>query len=262
MANQGQRQDAIKQQSGNLAQPDPSVSVSTILVPQGAEYSAVCRGLRRIAQPPRVVAIPAGPKPSSQFLRQWLDHQASDRRQPQAILLMGLCGSLTARLRVADAVLYEMCSAGNRSGAKENDAICDPALTDWIGQRLQGRAERVKGVSCDRIICTAIEKQQLGRQSDAAVVDMEGWTTLTCLKQANLPGAILRVISDDCHHNLPNLNSVLDSNGNLTPRNLAMAMVRRPGPALHLIRGSLRGLAQLQTLTRQLFEYENEMLLR
>ena len=232
--------------------------VSTLLVPQGAEYGAVCRGLRRIDRPPTVVAIPAGPQPASRFLQQWLCGQPADRK-PQAVLLMGLCGSLTARLTVADAVLYEQCWAVRGapiapSIPEANDsAVCDPELTDWIAQRLQGQVERVKGASCDRVLCTAAEKQQLGQQSGADVVDMEGFAALTGLHQANIPGAMLRVVSDGCDRNLPNLNPALDADGNLKPHILALTLLQQPGPALQLIRGSLRGLAKLQTLTYQLF---------
>ena len=231
---------------------------STILVPKGAEYGAVCRGLRRIDRPPAVVAIPAGPKSASRFLQQWLCNQSADRT-PHAVLLMGLCGSLTARLTVADAVLYEMCRAVSGVSIasltpETNDlAVCDPELTDWIDQRLQGQVERVKGASCDRVICTATEKQQLGQQSGADVVDMEGFAALTDLRQAGIPGTMLRVISDGCDRNLPNLNLALDADGNLKPQTLALAMLQQPGPALQLIQGSLQGLAKLQTLTYQLF---------
>ena len=46
-----------------------SIPIDAILVPQGAEYKAVCRGLSRVnTTKPLVIQIPVGPKPLAIYL--------------------------------------------------------------------------------------------------------------------------------------------------------------------------------------------------
>ncbi|MBG1267203.1 phosphorylase, partial [Nostoc sp. WHI] len=83
--------------------------IDTILVPQGAEYKAVCRGLSGITGSiPTVLPIPVGMKPLLKYL-----HASQGNEQFLAaksrVLIMGLCGSLSDRYTVGDIVLYEDC---------------------------------------------------------------------------------------------------------------------------------------------------------
>lgn len=250
---------------GDLNQAAATAPVSTLLVPQGAEYRAVCDGLRRVAIAPAVVPIPAGLQPVAQFLADPVPangHPATARAtalptgSQAAVLLLGLCGSLTPDLAVGDIVLYQSCMHAIANSPQTDTPpwmTCDPALTDWIFQRLQGGAKLVRGISCDRVLCTAREKQQLGQQFRAAVVDMEGSAVLQHFNQLDIPTAILRIVSDDCHQDLPDLSAAFSSSGQLQPFPLARAMARQPQAALRLIRGSLQALAQLKAVTATLF---------
>lgn len=107
-----------------------------------------------------------------------------------------------------------------------------------------------RGVSCDRVITTLAEKRQLGDRYDAAVVEMEGTTLLRCLPDC--PIAILRVISDDCHHELPDISAAIGADGSLNVMTLVLSFLRRPVAALRLIRGSLQGLKALEYLAVEL----------
>jgi hypothetical protein len=79
---------------------------------------------------------------------------------------------------------------------------------------------------------------------------MEGSAILSALPQAQI--AMLRVVSDDCEHQLPDLSAAVGSQLRTLP--LITAMLRQPVGSLRLIRGSLRGLKALEQLTRRLFE--------
>ncbi len=206
--------------------------ISVILVPQGAEYQAVCRGIQSQVNPPEVIAIPAGGSVTPNLDR------VSDAGE---ILVMGLCGSLSPEFEVGRVALYRACI--DFAGQVKD---CDRALTQRLQTQLQ--VSPVLGLTSDRVICSAIEKRDLGETYCAEVVDMEGFAILS---QRSV--AMLRVVSDDLRGDLPNLSNVI-SNGKVQPMPLAKAMMQKPIAASRLIRGSLTGLRKLRQLAAELTE--------
>ncbi len=228
--------------------------IAAILVLQGAEYQAVCRGLRhaQVSLPVFPVAIgwPALRRSLAQL-------QQNGLKDPQPILLMGLCGSLSSQYQVGDLVLYQGCLLADGDQAPPlalHD--CDLPLTDQLDQRLRAQrlaVARVSGLTCDRVICTAAEKQQLGQTWQAGVVDMEGAIVLASLQSEGMAVAMLRVVSDDCLHAIPNLNAALMADGTLNSGALIRQFVKEPIAAARLIQGAIRGLNVLQSVTTRLF---------
>ena len=224
-----------------------SVPIDAILVPQGAEYQAICRGLSHIIHTPPVVPIPIGPEPLTRHLKKLQVGHFSHHQQLR-ILLMGLCGSLTHRYSVGDIVLYQACVYTNAVGRLHP---CDPTLTTLLQENLE-QTSLVKALTSDRLVWSADEKRHLGQIYGADVVDMEGFAALEVLS----PGvsvAMIRVVSDDCQHDLPNLTSALSPDGSLQPLPLGIGMIRQPMAATRLIKGALRGLQVLQKVTALLF---------
>jgi hypothetical protein len=220
--------------------------IQVILVPAGAEYQAVMRGLKAVPHAPPVVAVPAGPAAFRAFLETWEDRS---RFEDQGILLIGLGGSLSPQHSVGDGLLLEQvwdASAGD--GAKGYP--CDRTLTDELAQRLGVSVER--GVTCDRVITTVAEKGRLGNRYQAAVVDMESAVLLEAMPQAKV--AILRVISDDCSHDLPDISGAIGPDGKLRADTLARSFLKRPVAALKFISGSLQALKTLEQITLVLFQ--------
>jgi hypothetical protein len=227
-----------------------SPRIDVLLVPQGAEYATVCRGLQRCSGPlPLVQALPVGPLAVSRYLQNWVP-VAAESGSPKRVLLMGLCGSLNGNLRVGQRALYQSCSLNGDTEAQ----IFDVELATALYRALEPQIQWVNGLTSDRIICSAQEKQHLAQATGADVVDMEGYATLQALTPAGIAVAMLRVVSDDCHYDLPDLNPAIDATGTLQPLPLALGMLRQPIAAIRLIRGSLQGLQQLETLTYQLFQ--------
>ncbi|MBG1270431.1 phosphorylase family protein, partial [Nostoc sp. WHI] len=111
----------------------------------------------------------------------------------------------------------------------------------------------VKALTSDRVIWSAAEKRRLGETLAADVVDMEGFTALEFFNSAGVAVAILRVVSDDCHHDIPDLTPAINSDGSLRPLPLAMGLLRQPLAATRLIRGSLKALKMLKQVTNLLF---------
>lgn len=237
-----------------LSLPTPSLTlhnIQVILVPQGAEHQAVCRGLRGILRVTLVVLpIPVGSLSVTTHLEHL--HQEGWLTAGQNILVMGLCGGLVPDLCVGTPVLYEGCIT-TALEVDETFIECDRALTAEIHRSLSS-VQTVKAVTSDRVISRAIAKQQLAQTSGAAVVDMEGFTTLQLLTTWGVSVATLRVTSDDCQHDIPDLSHAFDANGSLKPAALTAAFLKHPIAALYLIRGSLKSLKILQNLTSELFK--------
>jgi purine-nucleoside phosphorylase len=208
--------------------------IQAILVCQGPEHKAVCQGLSRVSgEKPTVVSIPAGVS-VKQYLEEWLEARFLSQ---SAVLVMGLCGSLNPQYGVGDVVLYD-------NGEK---------FTSIIQQHLKQRVSLVTAWTSDRFIHSAPEKLSRGKANNADVVDMEGALIQEVLLQARVPVATVRVVSDGCHHNMPDLTSAINLQGKLETFPLALAMMRQPVAAVRLIRGSLRGLKVLEEVTVSLF---------
>ena len=214
--------------------------VNLILVPQGSEYQAVKRGLSRLTGVrPDIKAIPLGMAPLRRYLAGFENYSENK------ILLMGLCGALQANYRIGDIVLYQDCLY--QDSLKE----CDRTLLTEIGSLLGNRVSLVRGLTSDRLIWSAAEKRHLGEKSTANVEDMEGFAALEFFTTAKL--AILRVVSDDCRYDIPNLTTAISPDGALQPWSLARGLISQPLAATRLIRGSLQGLQVLQQVTTSLF---------
>ncbi len=224
------------------------MAIQVILVPAGAEYQAVMRGLKAVPHAPPVVAVPAGPAAFRAFLESWAGRS---RFANQAILLIGLGGSLSPQHSVGDGLLLEQVwDAAEGGGAKGYQ--CDRTLTGELAQRLGVPVGT--GVMCDRVITTVTEKRQLGDRYQADVVDMESAVLLEALPQAKV--AILRVISDDCSHDLPDIAGAIGPDGSLHADLLARSFLKRPIAALKFISGSLQAVKTLEQLTLTLFNSE------
>ncbi|WP_299490334.1 hypothetical protein [Acaryochloris sp. IP29b_bin.137] len=222
-----------------------------VFVPRGAEHRSVCKGLQSAGfSTAMVVPIPIGPQGVTQFLPSWL--QQSHGQTSSNALLMGLGGSLTDQLSIGDVVICQTCVDGTQ--VLDVPISCDAQILLSLSQRLAETVIPVTGVSCDRIIHTATEKRQLAQTHQADVVDMEGFSLLSGLQSTPISMGIVRVISDDVHHDLPDLNAAISPNGDLQMLPMAMGMLRQPLPALRLIQGSLKGLKQLEKVTTQLFK--------
>lgn len=227
------------------------LKIELILVPQGAEYRAVCGGLRQTLNPPTVFPIPVGAIAVVAHLEQL--HQAGMLNPGQQVLILGLCGGLRVDLVVGQSVLYEACltTDADQSGDR---LVCDRTLASTLQHTLPEAVQRVTAVMSDRVIWRATDKQQLAHHTGADVVDMEGFAAVQRLADWGLTVATLRVVSDDCQHDIPNLATAIDAQGALVPTAIAIAMMKQPVAALRLIRNSMRSLKLLQSLTTELFK--------
>jgi hypothetical protein len=111
------------------------------------------------------------------------------------IVSFGMAGALAETLTLGDWVI------GDRlTGAF--DALCDPRWVEALSRQLPGA--HVGTIHSDgRMIVDPAEKRLLGRADGALAVDMESHIAAQAAKDAGLPFAILRCISDEAAATLP-----------------------------------------------------------
>jgi hypothetical protein len=227
--------------------------IQTILVPQGSEYKAVCKGLMHLQSPQQgVLPIPIGSKPLIRYLEKLQQAGELPKDSQAKVLLMGLCGSLSPEYKVGDIVVYKECVYPSPSSTPLLQ-VCDTELTNFLSDKLKGKASLVRALTSDSLIYSALKKQHLGQKYNTEVVDMEGFAALEMLTKAGIAVAMVRVISDDSQYNLPNLNSAISADGKMETFPLAIGMMRQPIAATRLIWGALQGLQILQKVTTLLF---------
>lgn len=210
---------------------------TAILVPKGAEYKAVCQGVKTVKSPPVIFPIPMGVKPLTTYLQNWQKDHTIDR-----LLIMGLCGSLRPQYQIGDIVIYTDCLYNDQR------ISCDRPLTNYLLSKLP-KAHLVKGLTTDQVISQTKEKIILGEKYQADVVDMEGYAALDLLG-TKVHISIVRVISDNCDYNIPDITLAINSQGNLQPLKLAKVMLQDIPGAIRLIQGSLTGLKVLENVTK------------
>jgi nucleoside phosphorylase len=219
-------------------------ALDTILVPQGSEYQAVMKGWQKKPTCPSILAIPVGGKAVEKALLRELMSQKIGANSPQGIIVMGLAGSLSPQLKLGQVVLYRSCLD------LESDQLlfCDSSATGYLVEKLGHKVQLVEGLSSDRVITEAEEKQNLGKRYQVQVVDMEGAAILKFFAAQQVPVVILRVISDEINQSLPDLSQIYNSAGELQTWPLTKALISQPIAGFNLIRSSLYALKILEQL--------------
>ena len=229
----------------------PSVQISRllILVPQGAEYQAIVGVIKNNPHSPVILAIPMGKLAVNRYLQDW--RQNNPEFFPAGVILMGLGGSLSAEFGLGRAVVLESCLNYQNDQANQ-EQYSDRILTDWVEQKLGRNIRRVQGLTSDRVITDATEKQTLGKRFNCQVVEMEGSAVLSFFRQLGIPATIIRVISDEVGQSLPDLSKIYNNQGQLNAIALSLALGKQPLAGYKLIVGSLKSLKTLNKITKKL----------
>lgn len=222
-----------------------------VLVPQGAEYQAVQRGLAQARQKNLdLKALPMG----IGAVQAWLENFSLLASLPDSVLVFGVCGALVPTYGVGQGVVYGKCgnSQGQWHTCQPISEVLDCHKNPKISPQFQNWPT-VVALSSDRPLCTVSEKATWAAKTGAAVVDMEGFPLVDFFRRQGIPVAIVRVVSDASDRPIPDLTAAIAADGSLQPLPLLQSFLRQPLPAWHLISGSLRALAVLEKITAQLF---------
>jgi nucleoside phosphorylase len=207
--------------------------IDAVFVPRGAEERAVRAGLRR-----SVAIYPIGIGSSSATAAA---EAVIASGAPRHVLVTGLCGSLDARFRPGDILLY--------ASIEDTDGVplaTDSDLSAAIQRAVPGALSGIRALSVDHIVTRATEKRALAQHRGCHAIDMESLTLLARLHRAGSSVAVLRVVSDGVDDDLPDLNAVLDVAGHLDPKALARVCLFSPLATLRLTRGAFRALRALR----------------
>ncbi len=215
-----------------------------VLVPQGAEYTAVKRGLRRHALAGCQV-IPLRVGRAAIATPELVQVLANPVNRPAMAVVLGVCGGLAPGMAVGQVVVYDTCQ-------DETGAVY--ALDAQLRERLGNRWRSVQAMTTEQVICQAQAKQALAKRWGVQVVDMEGIPLVQQLQGLGIPVAMVRVISDGGDRDLPDLSRAFDPEGNLQPWFLLAAMLRQPLAAVHLVQGSLRALSVLAAIAPEVLQ--------
>jgi nicotinate-nucleotide adenylyltransferase len=153
--------------------------------------------------------------------RAFAERDAWPVRRPRLLILVGLAGGLTDRVRAGEAaVVSEVVSLDGAA-----------PLTSRLG------AEHVAIAQAPHIVSSVDEKRRLASRSGADLVDTESRAFAECAADAGIPWAIVRGVSDDASQALPpELAGLVDERGVTRPARIAAALLSRPGLISDLIR--------------------------
>ncbi len=149
-----------------------------------------------------------------------------ERNPSGDVLVIGISGALSPRVQFGETVL---CSG--IAGEAGDRIDCDPDFTTRLTERFAGRKTTFHtglGVTTNRVICSTAEKGRLHDTYGALTVDMESHAILKVAREAGLRTAVLRVVSDDARHDLPEMNAAFDADFNVRYLKMIAALVASP----------------------------------
>jgi len=185
-------------------------------VKTGARVGPICLGANDFV----LFASDMGPKTARSLANSVLDNTSSAHGataanpRPDAALIVGLCGGLTANLQQNTIVTYRECQSIDGNGTAYQ---CSPSHTERISRVVNwtgSSCESVVGITSHRIATDKSLRLELAR-SGAQTVDMESYEILAVAHKTGIPVAILRVVSDHLEMRLPDLNRAINEAGSL-----------------------------------------------
>jgi nucleoside phosphorylase len=164
--------------------------------------------------------------------------------KPDAVLIVGLCGGLTASLPEGRIVAYTECRSIE---ARKPLYECSKRLADSIPELLQSSnilCERVVGITSSWVATTPERRASLAKLG-ADVVDMESYSVLEPAAAAGIPAAVLRVVSDSADRELPDFNRALDNKGGIDWRKALRVALGSPLRTAKLFAANRRAMQHL-----------------
>jgi adenosylhomocysteine nucleosidase len=146
-------------------------------------------------------------------------------KAPAGVVSFGLACGLDPALPAGTLVVADEVLSGGQLW--RTDVSLSARLGGMTGHRCLG---------LERILASPVEKQLLGRETGAAVADMESGAVAEIAGAMGVPFAVLRVICDPAGLALPPAALVaLDPTGHIAPAALAWSILTHPGQIWSLL---------------------------
>ena len=165
--------------------------------------------------------------------------------RPDAVVIVGLCGGLTASLPEGRIVAYTECRS---TDATKPLLRCSATIIDSIVELLKSSSvvcDRVVGITSPRFATTPDQRGVLA-QHGAAVVDMESYLVLETAAAAGVSTVVLRVISDSFYRRLPDFNRALNADGGLDGWKALKVALGSPIKTARLLAANKRAMQHLE----------------
>ncbi|HEU5367717.1 MAG TPA: hypothetical protein VFU69_04615 [Ktedonobacterales bacterium] len=189
--------------------------------------------------------------------------------QPTAVLSLGFCGALAAKLRAGDLVVCSQLLAllTMPSPLRPSPSIgmlnCDDNLVRQALQvdmpqtwgyvhALRGRCVRPVGGGCLTVPSAASHRQVkewLSWNFTGAIVDMESFWLGTLAQEAGVPFLAVRSVSDPLGESLPPLDGLVDAFGRTKMKAMSCYLLGHPITAGGLVRLGLHARRAQKSLT-------------
>jgi len=194
-----------------------------------------------IAGGPEALAICGG---AETLLRQLAAAAAFTR----LTISFGICGGLDPALRTGDVVV------GTHVVADGVSMMTDQIVAQELAARLAAAGERVSlGVvaGVDAPVLTRLAKAELRRVTEASSVEMESQIAARFTAARNAPFAVLRVVCDPAHRELPHLvTKAMKPDGGINVRAVAFGAMTSPAQTASLITATRETATAFATLRR------------
>jgi adenosylhomocysteine nucleosidase len=142
-----------------------------------------------------------------------------DNFEPRLVVVCGYAGALSATLRVGDVLL------ASEVVEPADELRWRTAVPAELGDLPVGRL-----VTVSRLIATSADKRSLARQTGAVMVDMESAAIAEACKEARVPCAVVRAISDTAETELSKATAtIITVGGRVLFWELLAAVFRAPG---------------------------------
>ena len=165
-------------------------------------------------------------------------------RRPDAVLVIGLCGGLTASLTENKIVAYTDCLTTEPS---KPPLQCSTTITNALVDLLLSQGipcERAVGITSPLIAVTRDDKLALAKFG-ANAVDMESYEILAVAAQAGIPATVLRVVADTPATKMPDFNRALNQDGGLDGRKALRIALISPIKTARLLGANKRAMSHL-----------------
>jgi adenosylhomocysteine nucleosidase len=136
-----------------------------------------------------------------------------------ALISIGFAGALIADLKIGDVVVCSTVRRASGFGKDEGEAEPHAADAGLIALASSGTGDgstRFLAATCvttPGVVSGARAKQELGREFQAQVVDMESYWIAGVASTHRIPFIAIRSISDTLHDDLRAIDHILDSKG-------------------------------------------------
>ena len=187
-----------------------------------------------------------------------------DRYPVTALISLGFAGALTPDLRIGDVVV---CSAVHRAsgfGNDEREAAPYAADTRLLALASGGppsattRFSLGTTVSVPRVVSGARAKQELSREFQAQIADMESYWIAGVAFTRRVPFIAIRSISDTLHDDLRAVDHILDAEGRVLWRRVAPYFLLHP----HHLPGMFTALRNMQRAEKTLTAFISDLVAR